>query len=249
MGEPFYAAAYWGRRAESAEQCAKRAETFFSLLAACHGDYGHWYEQANSTKHAPQLEFEPAYDTFVRFFKKKKYQAGDDGFSFGAWTGHSNNQGGMILLGCGASDEGATNLAQLYFPSEPPGKDRLATLPVVTGVMRALALAWEPEWAVATPRDFRDRLSEAGLPGTFVGWLTYYSRQWGAVPPLPEPVQVAQVEDKGALVVLSPERVDGASEKDVVLGGRIQQILQGSGLLGRVGERLCAPTSQSARHE
>ncbi|WP_257457885.1 immunity 52 family protein [Archangium lipolyticum] len=239
MSEPYYAAAYWGRRRESAEQCAKRAETFFHLLSACHADYSRWYEQASSTKRALQLQFEPTSDTFVRFFKKKKYQAGDDGFSFGAWTGHPENQGGMVLLGCGADTEGVTNLAQLYFPSEPPGRDRLVTLPVVSGVMRAMVLAWEPEWAVATPRDFRDHLSETGLPGTFVGWLTYYSRQWGDVPPLPEPVQVGQVEDKGTLVILSPERVDGAVEKHVALGSRIQQFLDGSGLLRRVGERRC----------
>jgi Immunity protein 52 len=243
MSESYYAAAYWGQRPESVEQCAQRAETFFRLLVACHVDYSRWYEQANSTKRALQLQFEPTYDTFVRFFGKKRYQAGDDGFSFGAWTGHLENQGGMVLLGCGASGEGATNLAQLYFPSEPPGRDRLLTLPVLTGVMRAMVLAWEPDWAVATPRDFRDHLSETGLPGTFVGWLTYYSRQWGQVPTLPEPVQVEPVKDKGTLVILTPERVDEANANHMALGRRVQQVLEDRGLLRRVGERRHSATA------
>jgi hypothetical protein len=243
MSESYYAAAYWGQRPESAEQCAQRAETFFRLLAACHADYSRWYEQASSTKRALQLQFEPTYDTFVRFFGKKRYQAGDDGFSFGAWTGHLENQGGMVLLGCGASSEGATNLAQLYFPSELPGRDRLLTLPVLTGVMRAMVLAWEPDWAVATPQDFRDHLSETGLPGTFVGWLTYYSRQWGEVPTLPEPVQVEPVKDKGTLVILSPERVDEANAKHTALGRGVQQVLEERGLLRRVGERRHSATA------
>jgi hypothetical protein len=237
MSDSYYAAAYWGFRPESAEQCAQRAETFFRLLSACHPDYSRWYEQASSTQRALQPQFEPTYDTFVRFFGKKRYQAGEDGFSFGAWTGHPENQGGMVLLGCGASVEGATNLAQLSFPSEPPGRDWLVTLPVLTGVMRALVLAWEPDWAVATPRGFRDSLSETGLPGTFVGWLTYYSRQWGEVPTLPEPVQVEPVEDKGSLVILTPERLDEANARHMLLGRRVQRILEGRGLLSRVGER------------
>jgi hypothetical protein len=143
----------------------------------------------------------------------------------------------MVLMGCGASGEGATNLAQLYFPSAPPGRERLVTLAVLTGVVRAMVLAWEPDWAVATPRDFRDQLSETGLPGTFVGWLTYYSRQWGEVPALPEPVQVEPVEDKGTLVVLTPERVEEANARHMALGRRIQQVLEGRGLLRRVGEQ------------
>jgi hypothetical protein len=55
----------------------------------------------------------------------------------------------------------------------------------------------------------------------------------------PGPVQAGQVEDKGTLVILSSERVDGAVAKDVALGIRIQRVLDGSGLLSRVGERRC----------
>lgn len=237
MGEPYYAGAYWGCRTESAEECARRAETFFRLLSAAHPDYARWFEQANSTKRAIQLHFEPSFDTFVRFFSKKKYQAGRDGFSFSAWTGHLENQGGMVLLGCGGDAEVAPNSAFLHFPSEPPGRDRLVTLPVLTEVMRALLLAWEPDWAVATPRDFREHLSPTRLPGTFVGWMTYFSRQRGEVPALPEPVRVEPVDDKGTLVILTPERLSAANPEHVALGQRVQKLLEERGLLGKVVER------------
>ncbi len=237
MSELYYAAAYWGGRPESAEECAQRAATFFRLLSACHADYERWYEKARSRKKSLQLQFEPTRETFVRFFSEKKYQAGNDGFSFDAWTGHLDNQGGMVLLGCGAGGKRVTNLAQLYFPSEPPGSDRLVTPPVLSGVVRAMVLAWEPDWAVVTPRGFREQLSETELPGTFVGWLTYYSRQWGKVPTLPEPVQVEPVEDKGTLVVLTPERLDEANAGHLALGRRVQQMLAEAGLLRRVGEQ------------
>lgn len=64
-----------------------------------------------------------------------------------------------------------------------------------------------------------------------MGWLTYYSRQWGEVPPLPEPVRVEPMEDKGALVVLTPERLSTTNPEHVALGLSAQQSLEKRGLL------------------
>jgi hypothetical protein len=242
MSETYYAAAYWGCRPESAQECARRAETFFHLLSACHPDYSRWYEKSNSVNRALQLPFEPTYETFVRFFGKNKYQS-DDGFHFGAWTGHVpvNQAGGMVMVWCASLAEAVPNSSLLYFPSEGPGLDRLLTLPVLTGVMRAMALAWEPDWAVVVSDDFRDALSQQGSVGTFVGWLTYFSRQRGEVPPLPEPVRVEPVEDKGSLLILGPEPLRAANPEHVALGQRVQRMLAERGLLRRVVERRPTP--------
>ncbi|HSP80909.1 MAG TPA: Imm52 family immunity protein, partial [Myxococcaceae bacterium] len=98
MKESYYVGAYWGCRPESAEQSARRAETFFRLMAASHPDYARWFLQANSTRRALHLQFEPSRDTFERFFGKKRYQAGRAGFRFAAWTGHvKQDKGGMIM--------------------------------------------------------------------------------------------------------------------------------------------------------
>jgi hypothetical protein len=207
-------------------------------LSACHPDYARWYEQANSTKKALQLQFEPTSNTFVHFFGKKTYQVGRDGFIFGAWTGHvDEDHGGMIMLRCGSDAAAAPNSVILHFRSEPSGRERLLALPVLTGVMRAMALAWEPDWAVAVSEDFRDSLSQQGSAGTFVGWLTYFSRQRGEVPALPEPVRVEPVEDKGSLVVLGPERLSAANPEHLALGRGVQQVLEERGLLKRVVPR------------
>jgi hypothetical protein len=109
---------------------------------------------------------------------------------------------------------------------------------VLTGVMRAMVRAWEPDWAVAASDDFRDALSQTGRAGTFVGWLTYFSRQWGEVPAaLPEPVRVEPVEDKGSLVVLGPEPLGVAHAEHLALGRRVQQSFEERGLLRPVVEQ------------
>src|SRR5690349_19490267 len=129
--ETYYAGAYWGHRPESAQECAQRAETFFRLLAECDPGYTRWFEQANSLKRALQLQFDPTFDTFVRFFGKKKNQIFDDGFIFSAWTGHVNreHEGGVVMLSCGSAAEFVPNSVLLYLPRPTPGKDRVLTAP------------------------------------------------------------------------------------------------------------------------
>lgn len=238
MSESYGIKAYWGGRPESAEGCARRAETFFRLLAECHPSYARWYEQNNSTRKALQLGFEPRHESFLRFFGKKKYQSGSDGFSFGAWTGHvKQDQGGMVMLRCGSKAEVAPNFLWLFLPEEALGHERMLSTPVVVGVMRAIAVAWEPEWALATADGLWNQLSGGSRLGCFLGWMTYFSRERGEVPALPTPVRAEPVGDKGTLVILTPERLSPSNPEHVALAWRVQKLLEERGLLRLVVER------------
>ncbi|QRN96071.1 immunity 52 family protein [Archangium violaceum] len=237
MTESYYAGVYWGRRQESAEECARRAELFFRLLAQCHPSYSHWYEQQDSEDTEARLQFEPSRETFMHFFGKEEYRSDGGGFRFGAWTGHAEqDQGGMVLIFCGAHAEGSSNHLILYFPEETAGSERMLTSPVLAGVMRAMALAWEPDWGVIVSGDFRDSIAEQGAAGTFVGWMTYFSRQRGELPGLPKPVRVEPVDDKGSLLVLTPDRPGPSNPEHLALGRRVQALLKERGLLERVVE-------------
>lgn len=237
MRETYYGGVYWAGREDSADACARRAETFFHLLSHCDPIYTRWFEQADSRKKALQLQFEPTADTFMRSFKRRKYQEGRDGFMFGLWTGHEQGHGGLVTLRCGSAAEFVPNSCLLYLPKEEPEKERVLQADVLAEVLRAMVLAWEPDWGVITSGDFRDSLSQQGIVGTFVGWLTYVSRSRGEVPPLPEPVRVQPVEDKGTLVVLTPERLTASNPEHVALGQRVQAALLAKGLLEPVVSR------------
>jgi hypothetical protein len=237
MTDTYYAGVYWGRRQESAEECARRAELFFRILAQCHPSYARWYEQQDSEDTEAQLHFEPSRETFTRFFGKEEYRSDGGGFRFGAWTGHAEqDQGGMVLIFCGAHAEGSSNHLVLYFPEEEAGRERMLTAPVLAGVMRAMAVAWEPDWGVIVSGDFRDRISERGSAGTFVGWITYFAHRRGQLPRLPEPVRVEPVDDKGSIVILTPDRLNSSNAEHLALGRGIQEMLKERGLLRRVGE-------------
>jgi hypothetical protein len=231
MKETYYTGVYWGARRESAEQCARRAETFFRLLTRCDPIFVRWFEQANSLKKALQLQFEPTYETFLRFFRSKKYQDGPAGFSFSAWTGHEGDgHGGMVMLSCGSAFEAPPNNCLLYLPSAGLEEGRVLTSSVLTEVMRALVVAWEPDDGGVFSRSYQDLRDEpVEQPNT--GWLMYLSRRRGEVPPLPAPVLVEQVEDKGTLVILTPERFTVDNPAHLSLADQVRASLDRAGVL------------------
>jgi Immunity protein 52 len=231
MKEIFYAGVYWPGRKESAEECARRAELFIRHLILCDSSYARWFEQANSLKKALQLQFEPTYETFLRFFKSRKYSEGSFGFSFSAWTGHKEDgHGGAVMLSCGSAVVPPPNSCLLDLPYAGPEAQRVLTAPVLTEVLRAMALAWEPDWGGVVSHAYQDMRDEpSGHPRT--GWLMYFSRRRGKVPPLPAPVRVEPVEDKGTLVLLTPERFTVDNPAHVALADEVRALLDQAGLL------------------
>ncbi|MGZ3458133.1 MAG: Imm52 family immunity protein [Archangium sp.] len=64
-----------------------------------------------------------------------------------------------------------------------------------------------------------------------MGWMTYLARSRGEVPPLPEPVRVEPVDDKGSLLLLTRERLTASNPEHVALGLRVQELLLAKDLL------------------
>jgi hypothetical protein len=233
MSELFHAGVYWPVRRESVGESARRAETFFRLLSQCDSVYAEWFEQADSLEEGRQLRFEPSRETLLRFFESRRYRQGPFGFSFNAWTGHAEEgEGGVVMLGSGSAEVLPANACLLDLPHGGEEARRVLTVPVLTQVMRALVLAWEPDWGGVMGEDDGDLGAEAEGPSD-LGWLLYFSHGRGAVPPLPEPVRVEPVEDLGSLVILTPERFSVRNPAHVALAREVNAVLVGAGLLER----------------
>jgi len=234
MTDSYYAGVYWPARAESAEECSRRAETYFLPLSQCDALFARWYEQADSLEEALHREFTPDYETLLRFFRREENQLGKDGFSLGAWTGHEEDgHGGLLSLTCGDASGAYPNCCLLYLPwpeVEPDGQ-RILNVPMLMKVLRAMVLAWEPRSGVIGSDDFRAAMRPEGDRRGFPGWLTYLSQTLGEIPPLPEPVRVESVEDKGSLIILTPHRLSVSNPEHLLLGRQLQDALDARGLL------------------
>lgn len=233
MRTSYSSGVYWSARAESAAECARRTEQFLRSLTAFHPDYAHWFQTGDSLEEALQREFIPDPPTLLGIFNTEENNKGPLGFSFSCWTGHADdNRGGGLFISCGGSiPKAPPNSCQLSLPRQGTefGK-QILTRSALTALMRALVLAWDPDWGIIVADAVRDRLGTPSLPGTYVGWLTYITRRWGEVPALPEVQSIEPIEDKGSLVVLTDEPLSPTpAHLDRCL--RVQQHLSARGLL------------------
>ncbi|MDC0710952.1 immunity 52 family protein [Stigmatella sp. ncwal1] len=230
MVDAYYIGSYWLARRETSTECAERAETLLRLLGQYEPVWERWYETADSFEEARKLPLQPEAAAFEKLFGRKKNRVGD-GFNFWLWAGDHPVETTSVSAACGSSTPFVNSVCVLKPPSEGAVADRVLSVSVMTGALRAMALAWAPEWGVATSENHRDAVWQRPKPGTFTGWVTYFSRERGRVPPLPEPVRVEAVEDKGTLVVLTPERFTVSNSEHVALAGRVHALLEGAGLL------------------
>lgn len=236
--EGYYVGAYWGPRKESPEECARRAAVFLNLLAPCDPFLAHWYKYPKSRRDKSRQPLTPPDESLLAecFRRGVNQESGgppfeDLGFTFSFDNGGTPHDYANLTLHCGEYSGVAPNLCLLTPPRTGANAERVLTAPVLSGVVRSMALAWDPDWAVAASDSYRRLMSETSRGGTFVGWVTYLSRRRGTVPPLPAPVRIEPVEDKGALVILAPDRLTASNPDHVELGRRVGKLLDKAGLL------------------
>ena len=131
----------------------------------------------------------------------------------------------------GMYSEAILNHCVLTVPRREPNAGSLLAVPVLTNVVRAMVHSWEPDWALATSSAYERQYREPDSALFSLGWVTYLARHLGTVPPLPAPVRIEPVEDRGTLIILTPERFTVANPEHVALARRVRELLARAGLL------------------
>jgi hypothetical protein len=237
MTERYYVGSYWGLRRESAEECARRAEEFLKGIAQVDTVFARWFKQARSRKQALQRPLELDRASLHQYIERSIMR--DDlrmpleggGFSVWLWNGESGERDLDLHFACGGSSEGVPNVCVLN-PFYTALTESLLDSPALTEVLRCMAVAWEPDWGIVLSDVHRELLKPHHTKGVpYVGWVTYLSGHRGAVPPLPAPVRVESVEDRGTLIILTPERFTASNPEHVALATRVRELLERAGLL------------------
>ncbi|WNG60424.1 hypothetical protein F0U59_41225 [Archangium gephyra] len=231
--ESYYAGAYWGPRKEPLEECARRAEVFLAAMANVDPSFFRWFQQGRSRKDALNHPIEPTRPALEKLIRRGRDRQFEDlGYSVWAWNGVCvDYEDSGFNFKCGAYSDVVCNVCVCNLPTRGPNSERVLTVPVLTGLVRSMVLAWEPDSAIATSSMLREKVTPTSIAGTFVGWLMYFSRSRGTVPPLPTPVRIEPVEDKGTLIVLTPELLTVANPEHVELAQRVHKLLDRAGLL------------------
>ncbi|RKG81572.1 hypothetical protein D7W79_05120 [Corallococcus exercitus] len=232
--DSYSAGVYWGPRQESSEDCARRLAVLITALATVDPSFARWFQQGKSRKDALKRSIGPAsaeLESFVRQGRDRTFA--DLGFSLGGWNGAADEyEVSGFLIACGGYSEWVNNHCVFTLPSRGPSSERVLTAPVLTRLVRETAAAWEPDWGVAISEQHRDLMKPHRAKGApYVGWVTYLARHRGRVPLLPAPVRVENVEDKGTLIILTPERFTVSNPEHVALAERVRELLDRAGLL------------------
>lgn len=230
MVDRYYAGAYWLARQESAESCAQRAHGLFESLGRIEPTWRQWYETARTFEEAREHPVSTDSTAFLKLFARRKNRVGD-GFRYWLWAGHHADESARVDGLCGSAADWQPSTCVFEPPEQGAPAERVLTTTVLAEVLRAMVQSWEPEWGVVTSEQHRELVAPAATVGTFTGWMTYFSRQRGTVPPLPAPVHVEPVGDLGTLVVLTPERFTVTNPEHVRLAAEVQQVLNDAGLL------------------
>ena len=152
------------------------------------------------------------------------------GHSVVLWNGEGGGGHAWLESYCGESSPRLSNSCLLETTDAGPVTERVLTTPFQIAALRAIVSAWDPDWGVAMSHAHRD-IIEPKCPDVLVGWVTYLSRRQGRVPPLPAPVRIELVDDKGALVILTPERFTASNPEHVALAERVRELLDRAGVL------------------
>jgi hypothetical protein len=238
MIETYYIGAYWEARKENSEACARRISTLVELLAPEDPLFTRWFKGSKSLKESLKRPLELDLPALTRYVQSKimrddRRQPMDDlGFSISLWNGARGGNDAWLGIACGGYSEQVGNYCVLNAPYQGPGSERVLTTPFQVQALRALATAWDPDWGVGMSHAHRD-IIKTKCPDVLVGWVTYLSSRLGPVPPLPAPVRIEPVEDKGTLVILTPECFTATNPEHVALAERVRELLDRAGLLQR----------------
>jgi hypothetical protein len=237
--ETYYAGAYWGPRKESPEECARHAEAMLASLSKVDPSFSRWFKPARSLKESLKRPLEPTQAALQQWIQGGAMRSDGGmvmeelGYSVSAWNGERDEYDDSdFQVSCGGYSKWVNNACAFKLPSRGPNAGRVLTTPVLASVVRSMSIAWEPDWAVAMSHAHRDIVKPLQAERSpYVAWVTYLARHRGPVPPLPAPVRIESVENKGTLIVLTPERFTAANPAHIELAQRVRELLDRAGLL------------------
>ena len=228
----FFVGAYWSSRKESIEQCADRLRKFFVALTASDPFLATWLEKGRSRKQALEKTADIREQSYLLGLLDRGRNRRDVGgtvieelgFRVGLWNGGNGEKAAGLSITCGlywTSPNPNASLSNCVTLDLPEDLGELKQAERMSGVLAAVAQAWEPDWASVMSREAMNaRAFDAKIP--FVDWMVYVPRRIDSVL---SPSSVVELES-GSLIVVQPDPPAVNSTADQENIRRIENILR-----------------------
>lgn len=228
--EGFYVGVYVPGRSESFDVCVQRTAHMFRLLKDVDQTFEQWFRQGWTLEEALECRLDLERNELIKAFDKT--DIGDEvWWHLSAWNGLDDDSASAFHITCGRNPRGGDSVIFDDVQETSPTGDRLLQTPVMSRLLRALVSAWDPQMGIVMSHRHRETAFEKAAFEHRIGWINYFSHKLGAIPPLPSPVRTELVEDKGSLVILTPERFSTDNPAHVALSLRVSAELKNAGIL------------------
>ena len=179
--ESHYIGAYWGPRAESAEQCGRRLAEQLASLGSLDPSLSQWYRTGRSRAAALGMPVEASQEQLASLLSVGVQRQDDPartvmpelGYSLTVWNGQ--HDGVQVSVRCGATAAITGVASNSVVVQLPPGLGDAARLyerRVSLAMFRAVVVAWEPAWCTFTNHRLR-RAQPSEPNGVVGGWATF----------------------------------------------------------------------------
>lgn len=179
MIDSFYIGLYWGSKAETLTQVASKILQTLQRLTKTDEQFLNWYERGMSRKQALEKKVSLDMGTIGKICLKavKKGELDEkgyakNGFVFGLWTGHKDDEASSVsfIAGDVFTIPNLSNNCVLSIPFEGAARERLLQPEKAKEIIAFLVEIWNPDYAVLTSHQLRDKLNVANK----LGWITYH---------------------------------------------------------------------------
>jgi immunity protein 52 of polymorphic toxin system len=206
MNNSLVMGAYWQARRESLELCTDRLFKFMARLRDCDEVFANWYHRGGSRKEAlkNRIDAKNRQELLALLTTGRNRRDTDKGiiedlgFRAGMWNGAQPDRAASLDMRCGLFSKvaGLSNSVVLNFPRE---LGRLSDSEVVSRLLEAAAVSWDPDWAGIFSNEAMKSRDWEQKP--FVDWMVYIPRGIGSVP---RPSSLRHLENGGSLIVVQP---------------------------------------------
>jgi hypothetical protein len=235
--------ACWGNRKETVDECAKHAERFLRLLAEFDDTFGQWFKKGMSRRQALQSKVEPTFESLRNLLSKGRSRRDDNkeviedlGFHLALWNGLNGYNGGAgVYIHCGSYPDPTMhepNFCDIDFPYGGSALNRLLQVDKLCKIIDIMVTCWNPDWAWVSTYDIRGIIYPGMYRGQAVGWLTYISNRYGALPALPKEYEITRINGFGSVIVITTiDRLTVSNPVHIEAMRRLSEILEKAGML------------------
>jgi hypothetical protein len=202
--ESFFLRVQWGPRNEGVEACTRRLNAFILELAYIDPAFNLWHR---TTADDPgRREYLWGQEQLATWLAEGACRTdnGDrpaprQGFSIAL---NADRLALPMRVNCGGYAAWVRNSCTIELARDGDASERVLRAAVLENIARAAIRVWQPDHGVVTSHECSRRLS-AACPLSEAGWLTYLSRIYDPIDPMPGHVEMLE---NGRLVLATAER-------------------------------------------